>query len=117
MVGLIVGKRYNVFLRQYLEKDSCMAEMTAPWKETLPTILSRYKLHETYNANEFELFFNMQPNKSFNLLSEACIEGKHSKIRLNGMVAANSAVDRIPMFAIDKSKSPCCFKGVKHLPC
>ena len=92
--------------------------MTAPWKETtLPTILSKYKLDEIYNADEFGLFFRMQPNKSLNLRSEACTGGKHSKIRLTGMAAANAMEDKIPMFVIGKSKSPRCFKGVKHLPC
>ena len=92
--------------------------MTAPWKEaTLPTILSKYKLDEIYNADEFGLFFRMQPNKSLNPRSEACSEEKHSKIRLTGMAAANATGDKIPMFAIGKSKSPHWFRGVKHLPC
>ena len=59
----------------------------------------------------------MQPNKSLNLRSEACTGGKHSKICLTGMAAANAMGDKIPMFVIGKSKSPRCFKGVKHLPC
>ena len=55
------------------EGNSCTAEMTAPWKETtLPTILSKYKLDEIYNADEFGLFFHIQPNKSLNLRSESC---------------------------------------------
>ena len=58
----------------------------------------------------------MQPNKSFNLRSEACTGGKHSKIRLTGMTAANATGNKIPMFVIGKSKSSRCFKGVKHLP-
>ena len=92
--------------------------MTTAWKETtLPTILSKYKLDETYNLDEFGLFFRMQPNKSLNLRSEACTGGKHSKFRLTGMAAANATGDKIPMFVIGKSKSPHCFKGVKHLTC
>ena len=59
----------------------------------------------------------MQPNKSLNLRSEACTGGKHSKICLTGMAAANATGDKIPMFVIGKSKSPRCFKGVKRLPC
>ena len=111
--------RYNVSFKTVSgEGNSCTAEMTAPWKETtLPTILSKYKLDEIYNADEFGLFFRMQPNKSLNLRSESCTGGKHSKIRLTGMAAANATGDKIPMFVIGKSKSPRCFKGVKHLPC
>ena len=33
------------------------------------------------------------------------------------MAAANAKGDKIPMFVIGKSKSPHCFKGVKHLRC
>ena len=50
------------------EGNSLTAEMTAPWKETiLPTILSKYKLDEVYNADETELFFRMPLNRSLNL--------------------------------------------------
>ena len=33
------------------------------------------------------------------------------------MAAANAMGDKIPMFVTGKSKSPRCFKEVKHLPC
>ena len=110
--------RYNVSFKTVSgEGNSCTAEMIAPWKETtLPTILSKYKLDEIYNADEFGLFFRMQPNKSLNLRSDACVGGKPSKIRLTGMAAGNAMSDKLPMFVIGKSKSPLCFKGVKHLP-
>ena len=112
-------RRYNVAFKTVSgEGNSCTTEMTAPWDETtLPTILSKYKLDEIYNADEFGLFYRVQPNKSLHLRSEDCIGGKHSKIRLTGMAAANATGDKIPMFVIGKSKSPRCFKGVNHLPC
>ncbi|XP_065673883.1 tigger transposable element-derived protein 4-like [Hydra vulgaris] len=59
----------------------------------------------------------MQPYKSLNLQSETCIGGKHCKIHLTGMVVESAIGDKIPMFLIGKSKSPCCLKGIKHLPC
>ena len=81
--------------------------MTAPRKETtLPTILSRYKLDEIYNADEIGLLSRMQPNKSLNLQCEACTGEKHIKIRLTGMAAANATGYKIQMFVIGKSKSP-----------
>ena len=51
--------RYSVSFKTVSgEGNSCKAEITAPWKETtLPTILSKYKLDEIYNAREFGLFF------------------------------------------------------------
>ena len=33
------------------------------------------------------------------------------------MATANATGDKITMFVIGKSKSPRCFKGIKHLPC
>ena len=70
--------RYNVLFKTVIgEGNSCTAEMTTPWKQiTLPTILSKYKLDEIYNADEFELLFRMQPNKSLNFRSKAGTGGK-----------------------------------------
>ena len=53
--------RYNDSFKTVSGEDnSCTAEMTTPWKETtLPMILSKYKLDEIYNADEFGLFFRM----------------------------------------------------------
>ena len=79
MVGLIVGKQFY----------------------------HKYTLDEIYNADEFGLFFRMQPDKSLNLQSEVCTGGKRSKIRLTGMAAANAMGDKIVMmFVIGKSKTP-----------
>ena len=44
------------------EEKSYTEEMVAPWTESyLPTILSRYKLEDIYNADEFGLFYRMLP--------------------------------------------------------
>ena len=41
------------------EANSCTSEMTASWKEkVLPTILSKYRLKDIYNADEFRLSIN-----------------------------------------------------------
>ena len=43
--------------------------------------------------------------------------GKKSKVRLTEMAAASAIEEKLPMFVILKSKNPCCFKNVTHLPC
>ena len=92
--------------------------MTAPWLETtLPTILSRYPIENVFNADEFGLFYQCLPNKTFHFKKEKCSGGKHSKDRLTGMAAGNAKGERLPMFAIGKAKNPRCFKGVKSIPC
>lgn len=92
--------------------------MTAPWLETtLPAILSRYPLENIFNADEFGLFYHCLPNKTFHFKKDKCSGGKHSKVRLTGMVAGNAKGERLPMFVIGKAKNPRCFKGVKSIPC
>ena len=112
-------KRYNVSFKTVSgEANACTSEMVAPWEETtLPTILSKYKLNKIYNADEFGLFYRVQPKKSFHIKNEKCVGGKHSKLRLTGLAAANAIGKKLPMFVIGKAKSPRCFKRVKHLPC
>ena len=100
------------------ESNSVTDEMTAPWNETtLPTILSRYPLENIFNADEFGLFYNCLPDKTYHFKKEKCNGGKHSKVRLTGMAAGNAKGERLQMFTIGKSKNPRCFKGVKSLPC
>ena len=43
--------------------------------------------------------------------------GKHSKIRVARLAAANMNGDKLPMFVIGKSQKPRCFKNIKKLPC
>ena len=91
--------------------------MVARWEQTtLPTILCKYDLNQIYNADEFGLFYRAQPNKSLHLKNENCVGGKHSKLRLTGLTAANAVGEKLSLFVIGKSKKPQCFKHIKHLP-
>ena len=81
--------------------------MIASWyKNSLPTLLSQYKLEDIYNADEFGLFYQCLPNKTFHLKSDKCSGGKHSKIRITGLAAANAVGDKLPMFVIKNFKNP-----------
>ena len=55
--------------------------------------------------------------KTFHFKGQTCSGGKNSKVRLTGMTAGNAIGEKLPMFAIGKSKSPRCFKHIKNLPC
>ena len=57
------------------------------------------------------------PNKTYHFKSQKCSGGKNSKVRLAGMTAGNAIGEKLPMFAIGKSKTPRCFKHKKNLPC
>ena len=89
--------------------------MVASWFETtLPTMLSKYKLEDIFNADELGLFYHCLPNKALHLKSKKCSSGKNSKIRITGLAAANSVSDKLSMFVIGKSKTSRCFK-MSHL--
>ena len=66
-------KQYNISFKTVSgEANACITEMVAPWEETmLPTILSKYKLNQIYNADEFELVYRLQPNQSLHLKNES----------------------------------------------
>ena len=111
--------RHNVVFRAISGKErSSTEEMTASWAQThLPTILSRYVLRDIYNADEFGLFYQQLPTKSFHLKGERCAGGKFGKVRLTGLVAGNAAGEKLPMFVIGKAEKLRCFKDVTSLPC
>ncbi|XP_063595645.1 tigger transposable element-derived protein 4-like [Penaeus indicus] len=99
------------------EFKSVTPQMTCSWNETtLPTILSNYKLEDIFNADEFGLFYQCLPNKTYHFKGEKCSGGKKSKVRFTGMAAASAKGEKMPMFVIGKSKSARCFKNIKHLP-
>ena len=48
------------------ESKSVLPDMVNAWSETsLPTLLSNHDLKDIYNADEFELFYECLPNKTY----------------------------------------------------
>ena len=112
------GRHGFVFKTVSGEAKSCTADMTASWEATtLPTILTNYQLQNIFNADKFGLFYKALPDKSLHLKSEKCIGGKHNKVCLSGMAAANGEGKKLPMFVIGKSVKPRCFTGMINLHC
>ena len=92
--------------------------MTNAWNETsLPIILSRCKLKDIYNADEFSLFYPGLPNKTLHMKGEKRSGDKHDKVRLTGMAAVRTDGEELPIFVIGKSAKERCLKKVKSLPC
>ena len=111
--------RSNVYFKTVSgESKAVTSEMVAGWNDTtLPTLLSDYDLENIYNDDEFDLFYQCLPDKSYQFKTEKCSGGKHSKIRITGLAAANAVGNKLPMFVIGKAKNPRCFKNIKKLPC
>ena len=100
------------------EMSAVTKGMTASWNETtLPTLLSNYKLENVFNPDEFGLFYQCLPTKTYHLSGERCSGGKNSKVRLTGNAAATATWEKLSMFVVGKSKTPRCFKNIKQLPC
>ena len=98
------------------EGASPTTEMTVPWNETtLQTLLSNYKLEDIFNADEWGLFCQCLPSKTYCLSRKKCSGGENSKVRLTGIAAAGATGEKLEMFVIDKSKKLRCFKNVKQL--
>ncbi|XP_037779428.1 tigger transposable element-derived protein 4-like [Penaeus monodon] len=95
-------KRHNISLKTIGgEPKSVAPHMSSSWNETtLPTILSNYKLEDIFNADEFGLFYQCLPDKTYHFKGEKCSEGKKSKVRFTGMAAASAKGEQLPMFAI-----------------
>ncbi|XP_065652997.1 tigger transposable element-derived protein 4-like [Hydra vulgaris] len=94
------------------ESAAVTNNMTASWNETtLPTLLLNYKLKNIFNADEFGLFYQCLPNKTYHLSREKCFGGKNSKLRLTGIAAGSATGERLPMFnAVSKETVINCFK-------
>ena len=91
--------------------------MVVEWNETtLPTLLSNYGLENIYNGDELGLFYQCLPYKSFQLKKEKCSGGKHSKIRVTGLAAANAIGNKLPTFVIGNAKNPRCYKTLRNFP-
>ena len=93
--------------------------MVAAWNETtLPTLLTKYDLKDIrFDADEFGLSYQSLPNKTYHFKGQKCSARKNSNIRFTGMVVRNAIGEKLPMFAIGKSKTPRCFKQTKSIPC
>ena len=57
--------------------------MVALWNETtLPALLSKYDLKDIFNTDEFGLFCQCLPNKTYHFKGQKYSVGKNSKVRL-----------------------------------
>ena len=80
-LGFFIFFRHNVSLKiNGGESKSVTKAMNSSWSETtLPTILSNYKLEDIFNADEFGLFYQCLPDKTYHLKGEKCSGKKKAK--------------------------------------
>jgi len=100
------------------ESGSVDSAVVHDWKDgKLKDILERYQPRDVYNADETGLFWQMLPEKSLGFVGQSHHGDKQAKIRVTLLVGVNmDGTDKLPLYAIGKSKNPRAFKSVKHLP-
>ena len=101
------------------EANAVNEEDVSTWMNaTLPSLIKNYSPEDIYNANEFDLFFKVLPNKSLAFKDENCHGGKYSKERLSVLLCTNSTgTHKVEPLVIGKSQRSRCFKNIKQFPC
>lgn len=79
--------------------------------------MSKCKLKDSYNTDEFGLFYQAHPDKSLFYKCERCSGGKYSEEKLTRLTAGNAMGERLTMFLIGMSTNSRCFSGIKSLSC
>ena len=89
--------RHNISLKGVSgECKSATDEMTSFWNETtLPTILSNNKLQDIFKADQFGLFYQCLPDKTYHFKGEKCSRARKSKVRKTEMAAASATGEKL----------------------
>ena len=76
------------FVKSYGEASSVSPQFIIEWQENLRLIIKNIDPKDIWNADEFALFWRLQPNKSYVCNGEVFKFGKQSKERFTGFVCA-----------------------------
>lgn len=90
------------------ESSSVDDTTTSTWlKEKLPKIIEGYELKNIYNADEFGLFYNLLPDRTFSQKKGNCKGLKQSKDRITSLVCSNGdGNDKLKILVIRKQQNP-----------
>lgn len=112
-------ERYDLVFRAVSgEMKAVYIETCEVWRsEVLQGYMEKYSPQDIFNADETALFFKLLPAKTITYKADNCTGGKRSKERITVMVvAANmTGTEKLPLFAIGKSRNRRCFKNVRSL--
>ena len=100
------------------ESGGVNTEIVAEWKQgKLKDICKRYNPKDIFNADETGLFYLMLPENTLGFKGQSHHGKKESRVRITLLVASNmDGSEKLPMYAIGKSKKPRAFKHVRSLP-
>jgi hypothetical protein len=90
------------------EANSVNPEEVVAWKDiTLLHLMAKYSPKDNFSADEFGLFYNMLPDKTYTFKGARCKGIKVNKQRIAIPVCANlDGTEKLPFLVIGKSKQP-----------
>jgi hypothetical protein len=93
-------------------------EVVASKDTTLLHLMAKYSPQDIFNTDEFGLFYNMLPDKTYTFKGTSCTGIKVTTERITVLVCANlDGTEKLPLLVTGKSKQPPCFRNTKLLPC
>lgn len=110
------NKKERYCVKNYLcEANKFLPTTTVEWlQSTLLSILEEYDNKDDFNAEEIYLFYHCLPNKALSFKGESFSVGQTSKEIITVFVGFNSdKSEKLPLFALDKSFKPQCFKNIR----
>jgi hypothetical protein len=101
------------------EANSLNPEEVVAWKgTTLLHLMTKYSPKDIFSADEFGLFYNMLPDKTYTFKGASCKDIKVNNERITVLVCTNlDGTEKLPLLVNGKSKRPQCFRNTKLLPC
>jgi hypothetical protein len=86
------------------ETNSVNPEEVVAWKHTtLLYLMAKYSPKDMLNAEEFGLFYNMLPDKTYTFKAASCKGIKVHKERITILVCANlDGTEKLPLLVIGK---------------
>ena len=99
------------------EAEGIDTDITSQWiQQKLPKLIQDFSPDDTYNGDEFALFWRLLPNRTYRIAGNRFNTGRKSKERISVFICANkSGTDKRKLMVIGKSENPRCFKN-KRLP-
>jgi hypothetical protein len=96
-----------VYRKVCVDANSVNPEVVA-WKDaTLLHLMAKYSPKDIINADEFGLFDNLLPAKTYTFKGASCKGIKFNKERITVLVCVNfDGTEKLPLLVIGKSKQP-----------
>ena len=112
-------KRWNIGkILKSGEAGGVDSETVDEWRaNVMKGLLHKYKPCDIYNCDETGLFWQTLPDQSHGFRGEKLSGQKQAKARITLLVGTNmDGSEKMPLFAIGKSKKPRAFKNIKQIP-